>query len=70
MASFASILAFTESVLGLAPLNSVDGSAYNYMDAFNFSQAPLSPIKMVTTKEPAGSKAYLTTHPANLNDGT
>jgi phospholipase C len=69
-ASFASILAFSEHVLGLAPLNPVDGNAYNYMNAFNFSQTPLPPVSMVTTPEPARSKAYIAKHPQSANDPT
>ncbi len=64
VASFASMLAFTEHVFNVAPLNSSDAQAYDYFGAFNWNQAPLSGPVMVQTPEPASSKAYIATHPA------
>jgi len=74
LASFASILAFSEHVLGLAPLNSVDGNAYDYMGAFDFSQSPAvvrsHTLTMVTTPEPPASTAFIKAHPPDPNDPT
>ena len=70
IASLASTIAFTEHAFGLAPLSSVDASAYDFTDAFNFAQPPLRPIKTVITAEPASSKAYIANHPADPNDPT
>jgi len=52
-ASFASMLAFTEHVFGLAPLTNADSRAYDFSGAFNFNQAPLAPAKMVQQQVPA-----------------
>jgi phospholipase C len=49
-ASYASLLAFTEHTFGLAPLTSRDQTAYDYSNVFNFSQQPLAPKEMTTTK--------------------
>jgi phospholipase C len=70
VASFASILAFSEHVLGLTPLNSVDANAYNYMGAFNFNQTPLPAVRMIRSREPASSRAYLARHPNDARDPT
>jgi len=70
VASFGSILAFSEQVLGLASLNRVDASSYNYLNAFDFTQKPLPPVPMVTTREPARSKANIAAHPPNPDDPT
>ncbi len=46
VASFASILAFIEHNFGLASLGGLDGTAYDYRNAFNYSQAPLGTVHM------------------------
>jgi hypothetical protein len=46
VASFESILAFTEHTFGLTPLGLPDASAYDLSGAFDFSQAPLPPITL------------------------
>ena len=55
-ASFASILAFTEHVFDLAPLNSNDAKAYDYSGSFNFRQAPAPPPALTQTPVPAWEK--------------
>ncbi len=45
-ASIASMLAFTEHTFGLEPLSDRDANAYDYRDAFDFSQPPLAPVPM------------------------
>jgi phospholipase C len=49
-ASYASPLAFTEHIFGLAPLSNRDSTAYDYGNTFDFSQQPLAPVQMTTTK--------------------
>jgi phospholipase C len=53
-ASYASILAYTERTFGLAPLNINDTRAYGFGNAFNYSQRPLKPVRMVTRPVPRG----------------
>jgi phospholipase C len=67
-ASFASILAFTESVYGLAPLGSKDATAYDYSNAFNFSQVPHAPVRL--TQQPVTPAMLGDTGPADPNDPT
>jgi phospholipase C len=53
-ATHASILAYTERTFGLAPLNVNDLRAYEFGNAFNYSQPPLKPVHMVTRPIPRG----------------
>ena len=70
VASFASLLSFSEYALGVAPLSSVDATAYNYLGAFNFAQTPLTGATMTKTPEPAASKATIKAHPPDPKDPT
>jgi phospholipase C len=45
-ASYASMLAFTEHTFGLAPLSTVDATAYDYGHSFDYTQRPLAPIRL------------------------
>jgi phospholipase C len=67
-ATFASILAYTENVLSLAPLYPTgnDGRAYNFSNSFNYSQVPLTGATMVQTALPSGEVIP----PPNTNDPT
>ncbi len=65
---FASILAFSEHVLGLSPLNANDATAYDYMGSFAFGQTPTPPVAMVTTPIAKQTQAYLATHTTDLSD--
>src|SRR6266516_1100186 len=67
-ASFASLLAFTEHLFGLAPLTTTDASAYDYANSFNFTQAPLGPVPMTQTPLSTASQHWLATHPTSDND--
>jgi hypothetical protein len=67
--TFAGILAYTERVLGLPPLSVNDARAYPFTNAFNYSQAPLRPVPMVTRPLPPGSR-HIHLTPAELNDPT
>ena len=48
-----SILAYTESVLGVEPVNEEDGGAYDFEEAFNYSQSPTPPFKFTKARRPA-----------------
>jgi phospholipase C len=68
-ASIASMLAFTEHNFGLPALNENDGTAYDYENSFNFSQAPLAPVPM--THSPLSPRAKkVSRHPKDDPDGT
>ena len=51
-ATFVSILAYVEKTFGLAPMGVNDKGAYDFSNAFNYSQTPLSPAKMIWRKWP------------------
>ena len=70
VASFASLLSFSEYALGVAPLSSVDATAYNYLGAFNFDQTPLTGAAVVRTPQPAASKLQIKLHPPDPSDPT
>jgi phospholipase C len=70
VASFASMLAFTEHVFGLQPLAAADTNAYDYMGAFDFSQTPLPPVKLMKHAVPAASRAWIEAHPPPADDPT
>jgi phospholipase C len=62
-ASFASLLAFTEHTFGLPSLGGKDSSAYDYSDAFNYSQTPNPPTAMTQTRLSAQERHRLRTIP-------
>jgi phospholipase C len=66
-ASYASPLAFTEHNFGLAPLTNRDATAYDYSNVFDFSQQPLAPVPMTTTKL-TPSELYRVRHAAKNPD--
>ena len=70
LANHASLLAFTEHLFGLAPLNAEDASAYDYAGAFDFSQAPVAPIPLPQHAVPRSSVIYIAEHPPDPNDPT
>ena len=57
-----SILAFVEHTFGVKPLGRRDGSAYALGGAFDFSQSPLRPVRMVHTPISRQETHYLATH--------
>jgi phospholipase C len=69
-ASFASILAFTERVLGLSPLSTLDANAYDYANAFAFSEAARVPIPLPAHAVPRSSLRWLADHPPAADDPT
>lgn len=58
--TFAGILAYTEQNFGLDPLGPNDAQAYPFTGAFDYSQAPLRPVRMVNRPWPAGAPRHLT----------
>jgi phospholipase C len=67
--TFAGILAYVEHNFGLAPLGPNDRNAYDFSHAFNYSQAPLRPVRMATRPLPASAKRIRITR-AMRNDPT
>jgi phospholipase C len=67
--TFAGILAYVEHNFGLSPLGPNDRNAYGFRNAFNYSQAPLRPERMVTRPLPASAKRIRITR-AMLEDPT
>jgi phospholipase C len=69
-ASYMSMLAYTEHTFGLPPLSQNDGTAYDYANSFDYSQAPLPPVGMTTTPVPTWERAWIAAHPAEADDPT
>ena len=67
--TFAGILAFTEHNFELSPLGRNDASAYPFRDAFDFSQRPLKPVRMVQRPLPASAR-HIHVTPGLENDPT
>jgi phospholipase C len=53
-ATFAGILAYTEQNFGLPPLGPNDARAYPFTNAFDYSQSPVRPVRIVTRPVPSG----------------
>jgi phospholipase C len=70
VASFASMLAYVEHVFNVPPLGTADANAYNYSNAFDYTQAPLAGVRMVRQAIPPAEQRYLQAHPATLEDNT
>ncbi len=64
--TFAGILAYTEHTFGLQPLGVNDAGAYDFSNAFNYSQQPLKPVRMIRQPLPPSAKRIKLT-PALLN---
>jgi phospholipase C len=62
-ATFASVLAFTEHIYGMASLGAADASAYDYRNAFDFGESPTRPIHLVTHAVPSASLRAIAAHP-------
>jgi phospholipase C len=67
--TFAGILAYTEHTFGLSSLSQNDASAYDFTNAFNYSQAPLKPVHMVHQPLPASAR-HLKITKAEADDPT
>jgi phospholipase C len=68
-ATFAGILAYVEHNFALAPLAPNDANAYRFDKAFDYSQSPLRPARMVTRALTASAKK-IHLAPADLKDPT
>jgi len=66
-ATFASILAYTEQTFGLAPLGPNDADAYDFSNAFDYTQAPLGRATMVHRPLPWTAR-HIHLTPALLGD--
>jgi phospholipase C len=69
-ATYASLLAFVEETFGLAPLNEADASAYDYADAFDFTQTPIAPPAFTTSRIPLEEREWLRQNPLDEDDPT
>jgi phospholipase C len=67
--TFAGILAYTEHTFGLGSLSKNDASAYDFTNAFNYSQAPLKPVQMTKTALPPSAR-HLKITKAEADDPT
>jgi hypothetical protein len=67
-ASFASMLSFTEHTFNLAPLTNADANAYDYSNAFDYTQTPTPPTALGTRPIPPAESRYIARHPADLAD--
>jgi phospholipase C len=70
VATWASMLAFAERAFGIAPLSPIDAAAYDYSEAFDFTQGPLDPIVLRSHPVPPESIRYMREHPPDPNDPT
>jgi phospholipase C len=69
-ATLLSMLAFTEHTFDLTPLGGDDGNAYDYRDAFDYSQDALPPVRMIRTAVPPSVERYIRLHPPDPSDPT
>lgn len=66
--TFNGILAYVEKNFGLKSLGINDAAAYPFTNAFNYSQAPLRPVRMTSSPLPPGAPRHPTK--ALLDDPT
>jgi phospholipase C len=69
VASFASMLAYTEHTFGLPPLSTADASAYDYNQSFNYSQTANAPITLIQRPISRAEQRWIDSHPPP-GDGT
>jgi phospholipase C len=70
VASYASMLAYVEHTFGIAALGAADQNAYDYSQSFNYGQAPLAPVPMVSHSIPPAEQRWIDQHPADDDDPT
>ena len=56
VATNSSILAYMENVLEVSPVNEQDGGAYNFHEAFDYSQAPTAGFSYHAAPVPKASR--------------
>jgi hypothetical protein len=69
-ATFSSMLAYIEHTFGLAALAPADANAYDFRNAFDYSQTPLPPIPLGPTPVPRSELRRIAAHPADADDPT
>lgn len=62
-ASVASMLAYAEHQLDIPTLGQADATAYDFSDAFDYTQAPLPPVRLTSRPLPRWEIAWLRHHP-------
>ncbi|MFL5766752.1 MAG: alkaline phosphatase family protein, partial [Actinomycetota bacterium] len=62
-ATYSSLLAYAESSFGLAPLNSLDGDAYDYSGAFDYAPVPAPPLPITHTRLSLAERRNIAAHP-------
>jgi phospholipase C len=67
---FDSILQYAEVELGIPSLGQGDVTAGSLEGLFDYTQAPLGPVPLVTTRIPAWEWGYMAKHPADPDDPT
>jgi phospholipase C len=70
VASFASLLAFTEHTYGLAPLAEADARAYDYRNSFDFGHRHGAKPKLEQHPVPAWELPWIAAHPGPEDDPT
>jgi phospholipase C len=70
VASFASLLAFTEHTFGLAALTEADSRAYDYRNSFDFARAHLEDTELEQHPVPAWELPWIAAHPDAEDDPT
>jgi len=70
VASFASMLAYTERSFLLAPLARADAIAYAFSQSFDYMQPPLAPVVLSQHPVPAWELRWMQAHPADPDDPT
>ena len=68
IATNSSILAYTEHLFNVAPLNQQDATAYDLSNSFNYAQTPTKAFQFHPATVPTTSLTYLKTHPAQPDD--
>ena len=63
VASYSSMLAYTEHVFGLQPLYGTDAAAYDYAQSFDYSQPPLPPAHLEVHPLPRWERRWLKEQP-------
>jgi phospholipase C len=61
-ANYASMLAYTEHLFGLKPLNDDDGTSYDYRYSFNYDRPPRHFEPLPTHRLPQSSLRYMASH--------
>jgi len=62
------VLAYTEHLFNVAPLNQQDATAYDLSNSFNYAQTPTKTFQFQPTTIPTTSLTYLKAHPAPPDD--